>query len=66
MGNPRRYEIPKRIMQNEESVLSRTKEKERGTSKGRKTIHRKMEKSKCSVNKCSLGFKETMGPREEF
>lgn len=35
------------------------------TSQGRKTIHRKMRKSKCLTNKCLLGQAETMGHRED-
>ena len=34
--------------------------------KGKKTIHRKMKKSKYLVNKCSLDHTETMGHGEEF
>ena len=47
-------------------MLSRAKEKEAGIwdFKGRETIHRKMEKSKCClVNKCLLGHPEAMEHR---
>ena len=49
-------------------VPSRAKEKRMGsgTSKGGKTIHRKMKKSKCLVNKYLLGDTEAMGHREGF
>ena len=47
---------------------SRVKEKGIGIwdLTGRKATHRKVKKSKCSVNKCLLGHAETMGHREEF